>query len=147
MLGFLLAGALCAQSSNKLDSDLLALKTATVDSASRQLASDILSLSNTQAQPSRRSVMDFTDQLARALVNKNLRPNAISELTSAILDILHSDGLLTSKYDASIEQARQALIANGVSAKEAQAVSDQLRVIGQDIRGPEDSPVFPVRPR
>ena len=72
---FILAAAgLCAQSTARLDADLMAL---TDPSASRiavaqQLTNDILMLAEKDAQPSRQTVLDFADALARALAGPRL---------------------------------------------------------------------------
>jgi hypothetical protein len=134
-----------AQSVNKLDADLFALSGTPGAAVTQQLTNDILSLVENNAQPSRRNVLDFADELMRALVGKKLPANSVSQLTAAILDVIHSDGVTTSKYRGAFERANQALLAMGVAAPVAKRVTGRLMVMGQEIRGPDDGPVRPVR--
>jgi hypothetical protein len=137
----LLAATLFAQSGNKLESDLLSLNGAPTAAVNQQLVNDILSLAETNPQPSRRVVLDFVDELTRALAGKKLAAENLSQLAVAILDVLHSDSVTTSKYGAMMERARQTLIAMGVAAPVAQRVVNRLMILGQQVRGPEDLPV------
>jgi hypothetical protein len=137
----LLAASLLAQSGNKLEADLLALGGAPTGAVNQQLVNDILSLTETNPQPSRRVVSDFVDELTRALAGQKLAAAPVAQLSAAILDVLHSDGVPTSKYRAMVENARRALIAMGVAMPVAQRVIGRLTILGQQVRGPEDLPV------
>jgi hypothetical protein len=141
----LLAVGLFAQTGNKLEADLLALNGAPTAAMNQQLANDILSLAETNAQPSRRVVLDFTDELTRALAGRKLAADMISQLSIGILDVLHSDGVPTSKYRASLDRAHKALLAMGVAEPVAQRVVNRLMVLGQQVRGPEDLPVVNLK--
>ncbi len=127
-----------AQSVDKLAADLRNL-------SSPQLADDILAQAEPNAQPSRRVVMDFTDELMRALAGKTRRPEDVSQLSTAIVDVLHSSGVVTRKYRATIDSVRQSLQAMGVTEAAAQRVAGRLMVVGQEVRGPEDLPVSAPR--
>jgi hypothetical protein len=129
-----LASIAFAQSGNKLDADLLA------QNNSQQIADDILSLTDTKPQPSRRVVLDFTDELTRALIGKRRSAENVANLGAAIVDVLRSDGVPTWKYRAFLDAARQTLVSMGVSQQGAQRVADRLRILGQQVRGPEDLP-------
>ena len=137
----LLAASLFAQSGNKLEADLLALGGAPTGAVNQQLVNDILSLTETNPQPSRRVVLDFVDELTRALAGQKLAAEPVAQLSAAILDVLHSDGVPTSKYRAMVENARRALISMGVAMPVAQRVIGRLTILGQQVRGPEDLPV------
>jgi hypothetical protein len=139
----LFAAILLAQSGNKLEADLLAQNGVPT---ARQLADDILSLAETDAQPSRRVVLDFTNDLALALVVRHRTPATIAQLSQGILGVLHSDGVPTLQYRASLDRVHKSLLAMGVPGPQAQHLVDRLKILGQQVRGPEDLPVdFPAR--
>jgi hypothetical protein len=135
-----LASLAFGQSGNKLEADLQSMP------GSRQLTDDILALAPADAQPSRRVVMDFTNELTMALAGARRSPENVAMLARAIADVMQSDGVPTWKYRATLHEAQQALISMKVFPQMAQHAADKLRVLGQQVRGPEDLPVTtPVR--
>jgi hypothetical protein len=139
----LFAATLFAQSGNKLEADLLALGGAPTAAVNQQLTNDILSLAETIPQPSRRVVLDFVDELTRSLAGQKLDARMIAQLSVGIVDVLHSDGVTTSKYRESLDRAHKALLAMSVPAPSAQRVANRLMILGQEVRGPEDPPLSP----
>ena len=124
----------------KLNSTLLTLKHAGVTPASvgQQLVNDIISLAETTHEPSRATVVKFTDQLINELSARELPAKLLSQVTTAILVVLHSAVTPAYEFRASIGHAREALISLGVSAPKAQAVAERLMAVGKEVRGPED---------
>jgi hypothetical protein len=142
-VAWLLLGAMVfAQNGNKLEADLLALNGAPTAAVNQQLTNDILALAETISQPSRRVVLDFVDELTRALAGQKLDARMIAQLSIGILDVLHSDGVTTSKYHESLDRAHKALLAMGVQESTAKRVIDRLTILGQQVRGPEDLPLL-----
>jgi len=108
--------------------------------SSLQIADDILALAEPGAEPSRRTVREFTDELTAAMIGK---PSGayIPQLRTAIVDVLHSNALPGWRYREAIESLRSRLAAMRVPYAEAQRVADRLKVVGQEVRGPDDLPV------
>jgi hypothetical protein len=134
----LFAAALFAQSGNRLEADLLALNGAPTAAINQQLTNDILALAETIPQPSRRVVQDFAEELTRALAGQKLTSDMIAQLSVGIVDVLHSDGVTTSKYRESLDRAHKALLAMSVPAAAAQRVVNRLMILAQEVRGPDD---------
>src|ERR1700733_10916307 len=104
----LFTAGLCAQSTDKLDSDLVTLSR---NAFAQQITSDILALAEKDAQPSRRTVSDFADELAKALAGKALTGETVKPVSAAILDVLQSSGLPSYRFHAAIDRFRDSLIA------------------------------------
>ena len=64
----LVTAGLCAQSTARLDADLMALSnpSASRSAVAQQLTDDILALADKDAQPSRQTVFEFADELTKA---------------------------------------------------------------------------------
>ncbi len=143
----LLTAALCAQSAARLDSDLTALTNpgASRNAVAQQVADDILALAEKDAQPSRRTVFDFADELTKALAGKGLTTEKAKPVSQAILDVLESSGMASYRFHAIIDGFRDALIALNATAAQAKSAAGRLLILGQEIRGPEDLPVLKLR--
>jgi hypothetical protein len=131
------AASLCAQSTSKLDSDLMSLANPAVSrsAVAQQLTNDILALADKDATPSREKVLDFADELTKALAGKQLTAEQITPVTKAILDVLQSSGVTSSRFHAAIDRFRVALSSLTPLSKNA---GDRLFVLGQEVHGPED---------
>lgn len=141
---FLLGTAgLCAQSTAKLDSDLMALMNpgASRNAVARQITDDILALAEKDAQPSRQTVFEFADDLTKAVAGKALTAEKIKPATQAILDVLKSSGVSSDRFHATIDGFRDSLIALNATAAQANSGAGRLLNLGQEVRGPEDSPL------
>lgn len=125
-----------------LSSTLLTLKgpRASTSSVSQQLTNDIISSAERDHQPSRTAVVSFANELTGALGGRDLPANALSRLTTSIVEVLQSAGIGTLRFRASVSRAQEALISLGVDASTAQAVASRLMEIGKEVRGPEDIP-------
>jgi hypothetical protein len=132
----LFSAGLCAQSTAKLNADLMVL--AARDALAQQVTNDILALAEKDAQPSRQTVSDFANEFTKALAGKQLTPEKIEPVTQAILDVLQSSGLTSYRFHAAIDRFRDSLIALNVTAAQAKSAAGRLLILGQEIRGPED---------
>ena len=145
----LFAAGSCAQSTAKLDSDLMALAnpSASRNAVAQQIADDILALAEKDAQPTRQTAFDFSDALTKALAG-NLtvqKPKPPSQATlqpviQAILDVLQSSGVPSYRFHAAIDHLRDGLILLGATSAQAKSAAGRLLILGQEVRGPEDSP-------
>jgi hypothetical protein len=95
-------------------------------------------LADKDAQPSRQSVSDFADELAKALAGKGLTAEKTKAATSEILEVLQSSGVASYRFHASIDRFRNSLIALNATAAQAKSAADRLFILGQEVRGPED---------
>jgi hypothetical protein len=141
---FLLATAgLCAQSTDKLNSDLMALSSPIVSrsAVAQQVTDDILELADKDAQPTRKSVSDFADELVQTLFARRVTAENIKPLTEALLQVLHSSGASSSAFHRAVSSFRIALFRFDQSSTHAKNAVDRLFVLGQEIHGPEDLPV------
>jgi hypothetical protein len=136
----LAAASLHAQSTDKLNSDLMSLAKpgASRSAVVLQVTNDILALAVKEAQPSRQSVADFADELTRALAGKQVTVENIKPVTAAILDVLESSGATSSRFHAAIDHFRVALYPFGASPPQAKNAVDRLFILGQEVHGPED---------
>ncbi len=138
---FLLAAAgLCAQSTGTLNSDLMDLANAGAprNAVARQVANDILALAEKDAQPSRQTVLDFADELAKALAGKQFVVEKARPVTAAILEVLQSSGAASYRFHSAIDRFRDSLIALDATAAQAKSAANRLFILGQEVRGPED---------
>lgn len=124
----------------KLNSHLLELRDPHVSrsSLSHQVVADLIGLAEHGHQPRQPSVVMFADQLTTALVGRSLSAQRVSLLTTAIFNVLYSAGTSTATFNYSVNRAREALISLGVISSTAERVTQSLRTIGMEVRGPED---------
>ncbi len=138
------AGALGAQGTARLDSDLAALANpaATVAAIANRVTDDVLSLTDKDSQPSRQTVLDFSTELCGALAGRASSTPKVQAVTSAILAVLQSSGTSSSRFHAAVDRFRDAVIAFNATVLQARTAANQLMVLGQEIRGPEDIKVL-----
>jgi hypothetical protein len=143
----LFAAGSCAQSTAKLDADLMLLAnpTASRNAIVQQVADDIVTLAEKDSQPTRQTAFEFADELTKALAGHVLRPKPLSSATlqpviQAIIDVLQSSGVPSYRFHAAIDHLRDGLILLGATAVQAKSAAGRLLILGQEVRGPEDSP-------
>jgi hypothetical protein len=138
----LLAGMVFAQTTAKLDSDLAALANSQTpnSSAASRVAEDVLALAEKDAQPSRGATLDFAAALTRALAGKPASQPQLEKAASAIVDVLQSSGAPSYRFHGAIDRLRASLIDLGAKPSDASSAAGYLLVLGQEVRGPEDSP-------
>jgi hypothetical protein len=135
----LCASAASAQSTVKLDSDLagLAKADAPIAAIATRVTDDILALADNDARPSRKTTLDFSIALTKALAGKPVSPAGLERADSAILAVLQSSGVPSARFHASIEDFRAALVRMLVAPAAATDAANQLMILGQEVRGPE----------
>ncbi len=157
---FLLGAGLAAQSSSedepdpaavaKLNSILLTLhREASASAVSRQLADGIMSLAESYHKPTRATVVRFAEELAYGLASRELPAKFVTQVSTSIVEVLESAGIGTYRFKESVARAKQALISLGLTDWKAQGIAERLRMVGKEVRGPDDTPVqmFRLRPR
>lgn len=131
-----------------LNSDLLALQHANASNAvqnSQRLADEIMSLADTSKKPSRLTVAKFADALCSALAGRTASKIVVSELSTAIYDVLHSGGLGTYRFHQIVSRAEKNLTSGGVDDDKARVISGLLSAVGDEVRGPEDIGLQPLK--
>ena len=138
----LLAGVVFAQTTAKLNSDLSALANSQTftSTVANRVADDVLALAEKDAQPSRGTVLDFAAALTKALAGKPASQPQLEKATSAIVDVLQSSGTPSYHFHGAIDRLRASLIDLGAKPSDASSAAGYLLVLGQEVRGPDDSP-------
>lgn len=128
-----------AQSTAKLDSDLGALANPNppIAAIATRVTDDILALADRDAVPSRRTTLDFSVALTKALAGKPSSPAMLKTADAAILEVLQSSGVPSARFHASLDHFRNALLALNVNRDAATDAANQLMILGQEVRGPE----------
>ena len=136
----IIATGLMAQRTAKLDSDLSALSRsdAPLAAIATRVTDDILALAEKDAQPSRRSTLDFATELARGLFGKPSSQPQIQAVDATILEVLQSSGLPSARFHAAIDRLRDTLLAMNVVPAAARNAANRLMILGQEVRGPDD---------
>jgi len=104
---------------------------------SYQLVNEIMSLAESEWQPSRLTVASFADELANALLGKNMTDAEALMMEDSIDAVLRSTGA-TFK---SASRLRESLAALGVDAARLQIIIKRFIALGEEVRGPDDLPV------
>lgn len=76
-----------------------------------------------------------------------MRPQNAAPVSTAILDVLLSSGVPSSRFHSSLDHFRDASIALNASPAQAGMLTGKLSILGQEIRGPEDIGVRPAERR
>ena len=131
---FLLAAAgLCAQSTAKLDTDLITASRHVSAASYPLIASDILLLATRDARPSRQSVLDFANVLGEIMAGFSLdetpKVEKIKPVTQAIRDVLQSSGVSSYRFHKAIGRFRDALIALGPTEEQATKAAGRLLIV------------------
>ena len=106
---------------------------------SYQLADEIMSLADSDGQPSRATVTDFTDELTKALIGKSMTDAQALLLEASIDAVLRSTGATFR----TATHLRETLATIGVDASKLPIITKRFIVLGEEVRGPEDLPVRP----
>ncbi len=154
----LFTAGLCAQSTAKLNADLMALSNPVVsrNAVALQITDDILALAEKDAQPSRQTVFEFADELTKAsfpalnragkrviVLPPGTQPT-LQTVSQAILDVLHSSGVPSYRFHEAIDRFRNAISVLSATPAQAKSAADRLLILGQEVRGPEDLPLLNV---
>jgi|SRR5579862_1035872 len=108
------------------------------------VADDIMALAEPDHQPSRALVQEFATDLTTALLPRGWPVRRlVRQLTADIERVLQSAGTSTAEFHEAVDDAQKVLIALGVSTPAAENLARHLRAIGEQVRGPEDTPIQP----
>jgi hypothetical protein len=103
----------------------------------RQIAETMISSAETDLQPSRSTVGRFLDELTAALSGRKLqRPQTVA-LAQCLVDVVRPSGVSTMLVAV---RTRDLLTVAGVSGPKIPLVIGKLIAIGEEVRGPDDSP-------
>jgi hypothetical protein len=105
---------------------------------SAQLVDEMTSLAPADRQPSRGALAGFANVFVAALIGKDLTEARITTLQVCITEILSGDG--TNFKPAKL--LRDTLTAVGVPDTRTQSIITRFIAVGEEIRGPDDSPVL-----
>jgi len=127
----------------KLRSTLQALKDrgASLTKLTRQLTDEIMSMAETGHEPSRSAVTSFAEDLTSALLGKDLTSPQVMMLEQSIDEVLRSSGATFM----SASHLRETLASVGVDASRLQIITKRFIAVGEEVRGPDDSPVTSVQ--
>ena len=146
----LLCGLLCVSvglsypqsktATSELHSTLTALRdrNASRSLLSQRLAAEIMSLTDRDRRPSPHTVSEFADEFVGALIGKDLTQAQVTNLQRSITEML--DASTTRNY-VPASRLRETVTALRVDPSERQAITRDFIAIGEEIRGPDDSPV------
>jgi hypothetical protein len=130
-----------------LTSKLTELQHVNQDSAKRSddLTQVLLAVPEAGHRPSRAAVGPLARHLTTALAGRALPAPVANDLATSLIGVFRSAGMGTSEYKALVARFDQALSRAGVSAGAAQTVSSSLADVGKEVRGPQDTPLLPLR--
>jgi hypothetical protein len=130
------------QAIEHLHATLMALKYARApsDSLSQQLADSMMALTLDQRQPSRSEVAEFTGEFTRALVGSGFNNDQAAALQQCLVDLLRGEGI--TNYELA-QRLRGTLAELRVDDVKTEMIIRRFLVIGEAVRGPDDSPALP----
>lgn len=123
---------------NKLKSILTALKNpaASRSPLEHQLVETMMALADHDRQPSRITVVAFAAEFTGDLAGKDLTTAESDSIQQAIGSVLAG----STPNITSASRFRQALTAAGLDASRIRTLTTRFIAIGEDVRGPDDSP-------
>lgn len=110
-----------------------------------QVASHLRQLAEKTHEPSETAVNSLAKDLRQALANRGVHDPDVSRLVMEIEAIFKSAGTSTSGFLQHLEDFQRGLISMGVQPAVAERTSKSLEAIGRQVRGPEDTPLIPLR--
>ena len=105
-------------------------------SLTTQLVETMMDLTSGDRQPSRSTVASFADEFTGAVIGKDLK-DQVGILQQSICEVL--SGSTTNLQSAS--RFRESLTALGIDGVRKQTLTTRFMAIGEEVRGPDDSPV------
>jgi len=149
MAAITLAGQTAAEKDVQKDltSKLAELQRSNHDNAKRadELTQTLLAVVPTDNGPTRATVGTLARRLAAVLSGRALPPPVVNDLASSLTGVLRSAGMGNAEYKALLGRFEKALSAGGVSADAAKILSSIVASVGNEVRGPQDMPVLPLR--
>jgi hypothetical protein len=108
---------------------------------SARLVDEMLSLAPSDRQPSRGALAGFANVFTAALLGKDLTEARVATFERCIADVLSGSG--TNLKPAKL--LRDTLTAIGISEPRTQSIITRFIEVGEEVRGPDDSPVALVK--
>ena len=123
---------------NKLRPILIALKSSSASrpSLTNQLVEAMMALANKDRQPARSTVVSFADEFTGMVFGKSLTNDQLDGLAAAIGEVMTGS---TTNFKSS-GHFRDILTAVGIDSMKKQTVTRRFIAIGEEVRGPDDSP-------
>lgn len=131
----------------KLTASLQALRATSPSTAADRdrISSEVLALAEPFHRPSLSTIVVFTSRLTRAVSVRQLSDSQASRLATQIDTVLHSAGIGHWKFKEAISDLQAVLTSAGVDTKTAKLIAIDLEAVGNEVRGPEGTPVKPLR--
>lgn len=107
-------------------------------SLAHQLVDVMLSVGEGDRRPSRSTIEVFADEFVGALIGRSFTKDQLSMLQRSIMEVLR--GSTTNLNSAS--HLREPLAALHVDSSRMQAITKRFLAIGEEVRGPDDSPLI-----
>jgi len=124
---------------NRLQTALLALEQP--DAPRAELVEAIMRLARDDRRPAAASVVAFGDALANAVGGRPLPAPALTRIRQTIVALMRGE---FASFTVT-HRLREALLAAGADPKNVDLAGDRCLRIGIELRGPDDTPVKPVR--
>ena len=123
---------------DKLRPILMALKNAGAAHASltNQLVEVMMALANKDRQPARSTVVSFADEFTGILFGRALTNGQLDGFAAAIGEVMTGS---TTNFKSS-GHFRDIMTAVGIDSMKKQTVTRRFIAIGEEVRGPDDSP-------
>jgi hypothetical protein len=131
-----LALPLCAQSDSTL-ARVLQAPSPDHAIAARQLTDALLSLTIEDRRPARATVEKFAEEFTSAVSGKKLTAIQFTDIQLALVNMVRGE---ISNY-RSARVLRDALASLRLDPAKEQAITTRFLAIGEEVRGPDDSPV------
>jgi hypothetical protein len=144
VLSLVLALGLSAQAPiEKLKGDLQSLHSAgsVTPTFTRQLGTHILLMAEKTHEPAAPTLRQFCENLVNALSGRVLKKEEIDGLVADIQHTMQSAGTSTIEFMEKVQDFQTRLTKAGVSEPFAQLVAANLKQIGREVQGPEDTPL------
>ena len=108
---------------------------------SNQLVDEMMAMAKRDQSPSRAAVQRFSEDLTTALAGRDLTDLRAAALQKAISDVLSGKGSTHAPANVLLET----LTSCGIDNRSAQAIVARFIDIGQEVRGPDDLGLRPVK--
>jgi hypothetical protein len=134
---------LLAQSHDRLHATLLRLADPNVPRAAilDELVADLQSLAPRDRQPTLGTLREFADPFVRALAGRKLSPESLTAIETSLRDVLRVSGSTMSPASRLREQLNRTV----QDAADTDLIVKRFVKLGEEMRGPDDTPVQRLR--
>lgn len=126
---------------NTLSTDIMSCSSRTlpIEVCQEKLIANIKSQADKTREPLDRNVRHLAATLSNALAERKLGLDRASRLARGILAILQGGDLSAAAFSDRLAEVGSELRDDGVTEKDRSSVVGALLIVGQDIRGPQDT--------